>query len=93
MSLMEEIASLEEVAGALGRKPEWLMRRWLKLHQDHGFPRKHPSGWTWPRSAVAAWLRAGGFMPEPAAPANDNGSVDVEAAYRAMLSERYGGNG
>jgi hypothetical protein len=91
MSLTEETVCLEELAATLGRRPEWLMRRWLKLHMEHGFPRKHPTGWTWPRAAVAAWLRAGGVMEAPASPANDNGSVDFEAAYRAALSDRYGG--
>lgn len=92
MSLSEEVVGLEEVAAHLGREPEWLKRNWLKLVNEHGFPRRHPSGWTWPRRAVAAWLRAGGAPQAPEAPANDNESVDVEAAFKAALSERYGGN-
>lgn len=93
MSLSDEVATIDEVAAVLGHEPEWLKRRWMKLAREHGFPRKHPTGWTWPRAAVIAWLRAGGFDGEPAEPpANDNGLVDLEAAYRAALSERYGGN-
>jgi len=91
MALSDDTAPLAEVAEALGRSEIWLRRNWLKLHRDHGFPRKHPSGWTWPRAAVAAWLQA---LPEPeqVEPANDNPVQSQEAAYRAALNARYGGN-
>lgn len=91
MSLTSEIAGIDEVAAALGRPEGWLRRNWLKLHEQHGFPRRHPSGWTWPRAAVAAWLRSGGFAAPEEAPANDNGSSDHLAAYQAALNDRYGG--
>src|SRR5690606_25216796 len=91
MSLSDETAGLSEVAAALGREPEWLKRHWMRLAERHGFPRRHPSGWTWPRAAVAAWLRAGGVTAAPGEHANDNVTTDLEAAYRAALSERYGG--
>lgn len=94
MSLANETAGLIEVAEAIGRKPEWLCRNWLKLHLRDGFPRKHPSGWTWPRAAVAAWLRGGGASAPQLgrhSPENDNLFVDADAAYRAALDDRYGG--
>jgi hypothetical protein len=87
MLLADETAQLDEVAAALGRTPEWLRRHWLKLHLDEGFPRKHPSGWTWPRAAVAAWLRAPGA---PALPVNDNRAGEPDP-WEAALNERYGG--
>ncbi|MBX3580102.1 MAG: hypothetical protein KF723_23105 [Rhizobiaceae bacterium] len=91
MALTDDTAPLAEVAAALGRSEIWLRRNWLKLALEHGFPRKHPSGWTWPRAAVAAWLKA---LPEPeqVEPANDNPFQSPEAAYRAALDARYGGN-
>jgi len=90
MSLAHETATLEEVAAALGRRPSWLKRHWIKLSREEGFPRRLSTGWVWPRRAVEAWLRAGGRIEELAPPANDNASVDYEAAYKAALSDRYG---
>lgn len=91
MPLADETASLGEVASALGRTEDWLRRRWLKLHLETGFPRKHPSGWTWPRAAVQAWLRSGGASAAQPAASNDNPALDHDAAYRAMLDAHYGG--
>jgi len=94
MSLLDETASLEEVAAAIRRPPEWLMRKWRKLADETGFPRKHASGWTWPRAAVRAWLNASptGEEPRPSS-ANDNqgNAPDYVSAYEAALAERYGG--
>lgn len=90
-SLSEDAAGIAEVAAALGRPAGWLRRNWLKIHLAHGFPRRHPTGWTWPRGAVAAWLAAGGFAPRALEPANDAFPlVDPEAAYMAQLSRHYG---
>lgn len=90
-SLAEDAAGIEEVADALGRPVAWLQRHWLKIHREHGFPRRHPTGWTWPRGAVAAWLAAGGFAPRRLEPANDALPVaDPEAAYMANLNRAYG---
>lgn len=91
--LTDETASLEEVAKAIGRKPAWLMRKWLKLHQEQNFPRKIPTGWVWPRRAVEVWLRsAGQFAPAPL-PANQNGhEADAISAAAAALRQRYGVN-
>lgn len=89
MQLADETAGIDEVAAALGRTPDWLRRNWLKLARAYGFPRKHPTGWTWPRAALRAWLA--GVEPEPA-PANDNPFQSREAAYTAALDQRYGGN-
>ena len=89
--LRDDAAGLDEVAAALGRSTGWLQRHWLKLHQEEGFPRKHPSGWTWPRLAVSAWLRSGGMAPRAFEPANDDlSSVDPAAAYMAELNRHYG---
>lgn len=93
--LADHTAPIGEVAAALGRSEVWLRRNWLKLALNDGFPRKHPSGWTWPRAAVEAWLRAAP-PNEPLAGAqpgftNDNAPADLDAAYGAALGARYGG--
>ncbi|WP_336071502.1 hypothetical protein [Nitratireductor rhodophyticola] len=93
MSLSSESAGIEEVAAAIGRTPTWLRRKWLQLHNEHGFPRKHPTGWTWPRDAVRAWLRSGGLLAEDAETANDNAPArDPMAAFKEALAGRYGGS-
>lgn len=88
MSLSDETVGLEELAEAIGKKPDWLKRHWLKLHEAENFPRKIPTGWVWPRRAVLSWLRSGGFMPP--LPANQNGEADFIDAAAAALKERYG---
>jgi hypothetical protein len=88
--LEAETAPIEEVAKAIGRSEVWLRRRWLKLHLEHGFPRKLPQCWAWPRAAVAAWLRAGGASPAQPAPAGNDNAYDDEAAFRAAIATRYG---
>lgn len=88
--LTDETAPLDEVAQAIGRKPAWLKRHWLRLHQREGFPRKIPTGDVWPRRAVEVWLRSAGFVPAPL-PANQNGTEgDAIAAAAAALRKRYG---
>lgn len=90
-SLSADAVAIAEVAAALNRKEDWLRRNWLKIHLEHGFPRKHPTGWTWPRGAVAAWLASGGFAPRMLEPDNDAFPVsDPEAAYMANLNREYG---
>lgn len=90
--LAEDAAGIEEVAAALGRTAIWLRRHWLIIHEEYGFPRKHPTGWTWPRRAVAAWLASGGFTPRQIEAANDDiyTITDPEAAYMAHLNREYG---
>lgn len=89
MPLSDETADIDEVAAALHRTTGWLRRKWLSLHQRHGFPRKVPDAWVWPRRAVQAWLRSGGFdQPQPM-PVNDNGASDPVAAAARALEERY----
>jgi hypothetical protein len=91
--MLAETITLPELAASLGRKEEWLRRNWLRFHRTQGFPRKLPGTWAWPRALVEAWARAGGFEPVPEAPpANDNASVDPEAAFLAAASQRYGVN-
>lgn len=89
MQLASQTAGIDEVAAALGRDAGWLRRNWLRIHETAGFPRKHPTGWTWPREAVAAWLRGehGGAVPQAG---NDNAGR-ADDAYAAALADRYGG--
>lgn len=92
-NLLDDTTGIAEVAAALGRSETWLRRNWIRIHEQHGFPRKHPTGWTWPRGAVTAWLRSGGFTAAQLVPANDVLSfVDPEAAYMAELNRHYGVN-
>jgi len=79
MSLAHETATLEEVAAALGRRPSWLKRHWIKLSREEGFPRRLSTGWVWPRRAVEAWLRAGGRIEE--------GNVQAQKQLDAALLE------
>lgn len=88
--LKDKTAPLEEVAAALGKRPEWLKRNWLRFHLKHGFPRKIPCGDVWPRGAVEAWLRSAGMNAQPL-PANENApGHDVISAAAQALQERYG---
>ncbi|TGP93819.1 MULTISPECIES: hypothetical protein [unclassified Mesorhizobium] len=90
--LSNETAGLEEVAAALGRKPSWLKRRWLRLHLEQGFPRKISTGDVWPRRAVEVWLRSGGVVAPQPLPANQNeGAADLVANAAAALRARYNG--
>jgi predicted transcriptional regulator len=92
--LKDEVVELDELAEALGRSERWLKENWLRLAGE-GFPRKHPTGWTWPRRAVTAWLRAqdtAAFVPVTA---NDNAGMlewplDADQAYMAELEAAYG---
>lgn len=90
--LAEDAVAIDEVAAALGRTENWLRRNWVKIYEEFGFPRRHPTGWTWPRGAVAAWLASGGFSPRQLQPANDDAFAlaDPEAAYMANLNRQYG---
>lgn len=89
--LVNDAVAIAEVAAALGRSESWLRRNWLMIFEEYGFPRKHPTGWTWPRGAVSAWLASGGFAPRMLEAANDVLPVsDPEAAYMAQLSRAYG---
>ena len=89
--LSDLTADLDEVARALGRRPDWLKRNWLKLHREQGFPRKIPAGDVWPRGAVEVWLRSAGAVELPPLPANQNGDAggDLVARAAAALLERY----
>ena len=90
MHLERETVGIDEAAAALARSPDWLKRNWLKMHERHGFPRKLPGCWVWPRAALQAWLRGGGASAAQPATANDNATRSVDAAYRAALDQRYG---
>lgn len=56
MRLALKVVGIDELAEALGRTPEYIHRNWLKLHTQHGMPRKNPAAWVWPRGAMEAWL-------------------------------------
>lgn len=91
-SLTQQTAGLEEVAAALGKTPDWLRRRWLRLHQERGFPRKL-AGWVWPRRAVEAWIAAEGMPPVLPLAANSNDVLPADALVaqqHAALRQRYG---
>ncbi|CDX54516.1 hypothetical protein MPL1032_190130 [Mesorhizobium plurifarium] len=91
MSLSDETAGLHEVAAAIGRKPSWLKRNWLKLHVEKGFPRKIATGDVWPRRQVEVWLRSGGAVLPAPVPANQNdGEADLVSAAAAALRAHYG---
>lgn len=84
-----ETASIEEVAGAIGRSEIWLKRNWNKFNAKHGFPRPIPgSDWKWPRRAVELWLIAGGVIMR-AANSNEAGA-DLISLQRKAHHERYG---
>ena len=83
---------LAETAALLGRGEDWLRRNWLRIHERHGFPRKHPTGWTWPRAAVEAWLASECPADLPEAANDDMPPVsDPLVAYGQLLEQRYGG--
>lgn len=88
--LSAHVASLEEVAAAMGREGEWLRRNWRRLSRRHGFPNKIPGALAFPRAAVEAWLKAGG-APAPSLPAAANLNQplgDPVAAYADRLLRR-----
>lgn len=91
-ALAQDSAGIDEVAAALGRPVDWLRRNWLNINRRHGFPRKHPTGWTWSRAAVSAWLVAGGVVRPELVPANDAAPLhdDHATAYTAMIEQAYG---
>jgi len=86
--------TLAELAALTGRPEAWWRRHWLDHHRRHGFPRRLPGLWAWPRGAVEAWLAAGGASPPMGAPAaaiaaNANDPVeDPVAFHRALLDAR-----
>ncbi|YBV97552.1 hypothetical protein M1D80_11930 [Phyllobacteriaceae bacterium JZ32] len=87
--LENETADIDEVAAAIGRKPQWLKRNWLKMHNNEGFPRPLPgSDWRWPRRMVELWLIAGGVVAK-AANSNHVGA-DLITLQRQAHHERYG---
>ncbi|MAA97431.1 MAG: hypothetical protein CMN87_18340 [Stappia sp.] len=88
---------LDELARELGIPPERLKRIWPRLHRDHGLPRKHPCGWSWPRALTTAWLLSQNGVPVGDT-TNDNHPDRAADAHRAQveaqraaLHQRYGG--
>lgn len=100
MSLSERLVMLPEMAEALQRSEDWVRRNWLRLHNDHGMPRKCSVGWQWPRRAMEAWLDMGGISPvdlepEHPIPPTSGGSAHLRlvANQNRDLSARYAGRG
>lgn len=81
---------LPEIVALTGRSEAWVRRNWLKLHEQHHFPRKLPGLWAWPRRAVEAWVAAGGFLPGLPAAANTNDPDPDLAAATSLLEHRFG---
>lgn len=64
-------------------------RNWLRIHDRHGFPRRLPGLWSWPRAAVEQWIARGGGAPFR--PANDNQDLPPDLAMaRAQLEACFG---
>ncbi|WP_057465785.1 hypothetical protein [Pseudovibrio sp. POLY-S9] len=90
------VVGIEELATAMSRSEDWLKRNWLKQHEQQGMPRKHPSGWFWPRASIRSWL-LNQHGAEPFS-SNDNDApllTPLEARIsdqQQMLHSRYGGN-
>lgn len=100
MSLSERLVMLPEMAEALQRSEDWVRRNWLRLHNDHGMPRKCSVGWQWPRRAMEAWLDMGGISPvdlepEHPVPPTSGGSAHLRlvANQNRDLAARYAGRG
>ncbi|MGN8170465.1 hypothetical protein [Agrobacterium sp. 22117] len=99
MSLSDRLVMLPEMAGALQRSEDWVRRHWLRLHQEHGMPRKCSVGWQWPRKAMEAWLDAGGITTtqedetEDQPPPTSGGSSHLRlvANQNRDLAARYSG--
>ncbi len=83
MSLSDRVVGIDELAAALGRKPEYIVRNWLKMHRKLGMPRKNPGGWIWPRGAMEAWLD-GAELREV------QQFSELVANQNRKLAERYG---
>lgn len=89
--LQARVLTLDELAGATGRPAAWWRRHWLRMHKVHGFPRRLPGLWGWPRAAVEDWCRHGGVTPMASMPANQNDPpADDLAAITARLEARMG---
>ncbi len=92
MPLQDKLVPIEELATALGRKPSWLMRNWLRMHQQHGMPRKVPSTWCWPRRAMEAWFEGQQDIPDQVEqPSPPVGLAAIVANENHRLHQRYGG--
>ena len=87
--LQSNILTLDELSAATGRTSAWWKRNWLRMHEQHNFPRRLPGLWGWPRVSVEVWCRGGGLSPGIAAPANQNDAPDLAMAT-AALEARFG---
>lgn len=87
--LINESASIDEVASAIGKSASWLKRHYARFSLEHGFPHPLPGGgWRWPRRAVELWLVAGGVIRSGA---NNNApGADLISLQNASLKQRYG---
>lgn len=81
-----EICTIEDVASALGRKPDYVRNNWRRLNRDHNFPRPLPGSdyARWSRQAFLAWVASGGRSIEP------DGGEDLVARARAAIHAELG---
>ena len=84
-----ELIILADLAQVTGRSQAWWRRHWLRMHERHGFPRRLPDLWAWPRPAVEAWSRGGGLVAT-AAPANENRPDAILDRDEVRLRRRFG---
>lgn len=97
MPLNTTVVDIDELAVTLGRSADYIRRNWLKMHRDHGMPRKNPCGWIWPRAAMEAWLAGAAQQdlpreePAPAVKPAPSGIGAIVANQNARLRERYAG--
>jgi len=80
------VIGLDELATVLGKTPSVLKSNWLKWHQQHGMPRKHPLFWTWPRKAMEVWLTSQAIV-DPV-PGNDNTGEEPKNLHETRVAEQ-----
>jgi hypothetical protein len=98
MSLADRLVRIEEVAAALDRTEDWVQRNWLKMHLEHGMPRKLPTGWQWPRVAMERWIDAHGFAVDDTSVNDEHADLaadlaDLVANQNRRHRDRYSGAG
>lgn len=94
MPLQDKLVKIDELAAALDRKPDWIKRNWLRLHQKEGMPRKVPAGWCWPRRAMELWIEGQAMIVDQVEqPQPPVGLAAVVANENVRLRHKYAGGG
>ncbi len=88
--LQAKFLTLAELSEATGRSEDWWRRNWLRMHEQHEFPRRLPGLWNWSRPAVEAWAQNGGKTPLYQLPANQNDQAPDLAEATARLKRLMG---